>query len=622
MKEVARTYFQNLFSAGRRGNYNHILSGIDQCIFDEDSSKLKERYTKEEIWEALKEMGPTKVPEDDGFSALFYQKCWSIIGEDTTSFRLNFLNEAYELLHTLKQKRVGKKGLMAVKLDMSKIYDRVEWKFVEGVMKKMGFDSDWVDSLMKCVTTVSYSVVFNGFTGQYFTPSRDLRQGDPLSPFLFLFCGEGLSSLISSNTQEGEKRVVTRVLGVRSSNNPERYLGLPNLVGRKKKESFQSLKDRLLQRIDNWSIKHLSQGGNEKNRGKKGIHWCAWKDMCALKDEGGNSPLLTWKSVWATKGLLEKGLCWRVGKGDRISIWSDIWIPNVEENRLQNQISNVNIEFVSDLIDEKSRSWKTKLLVNTFHTEIVKKIMQILLPRAVHDYFQVWGGEPSGNFSVRSAYKLLQRATLVPSNNNLQAEIKTFYRKLWNLHVPSKLKIIVWKISWNYIPTLANLKIKRVAVETQCPRKFGNGLLGFSTGEQANSVVFFAVDYGSSGQVLHSDVASPFTTEAFAGLDAIRLGSSMGFNACMILGDSKTVIKKCQSADYDRSVIGALIRDIQLLKIHFQDLGFLFIPKSENLFAHFTARKTLKENENHYLEAGVSSWVQIEVERLKSRAPD
>ncbi|KAA3469546.1 non-ltr retroelement reverse transcriptase [Gossypium australe] len=82
MEEIARSYFQHLFSTGRRGNYNHILSGIDRCIFDEDKSKLKANYTKEEIREALKELGPTKAPGEDGFSTLFYKKCWSIIGED------------------------------------------------------------------------------------------------------------------------------------------------------------------------------------------------------------------------------------------------------------------------------------------------------------------------------------------------------------------------------------------------------------------------------------------------------------------------------------------------------------------------------------------------------------
>lgn len=56
---------------------------------------------------------------------------------------------------------------------------------------------------------------------------------------------------------------------------------------------------------------------------------------------------------------------------------------------------------------------------------------------------KVWRGESPGNFSVKSAYKLLQEATLDPSNNIIQVETKVFYRKLWNLYIPLKVKITV-----------------------------------------------------------------------------------------------------------------------------------------------------------------------------------
>src|SRR6185312_16125587 len=82
-----------------------------------------------------------------------------------------------------------------------KAYDRVEWNFLSAMMSHLGFHQSWVDSVMRLVSSVSFSVLFNGERLQSFKPTRGLRQGDPISPYLFLLTAEGLSGLINSKSQ-------------------------------------------------------------------------------------------------------------------------------------------------------------------------------------------------------------------------------------------------------------------------------------------------------------------------------------------------------------------------------------------------------------------------------------
>jgi len=104
--------------------------------------------------------------------------------------------------------RVNERSV-ALKLDISKAYDRIDWSYLKNVMIKMGFSNSWIDWIMMCVERVDYSVIVNKDMVVPIIPGRGLRQVDPLSPYLFILCAEGLSALIRDAEGRGELQGVS-----------------------------------------------------------------------------------------------------------------------------------------------------------------------------------------------------------------------------------------------------------------------------------------------------------------------------------------------------------------------------------------------------------------------------
>lgn len=82
---------------------------------------------------------------------------------------------AFEMMHCIDQRKKGNEALMAIKLDMGKAYDRVEWVYLEAMMRRLGFHEKWIALIMMCVTTESYSVLINGEPKGKIIPSRGLQ---------------------------------------------------------------------------------------------------------------------------------------------------------------------------------------------------------------------------------------------------------------------------------------------------------------------------------------------------------------------------------------------------------------------------------------------------------------
>lgn len=179
------------------------------------------------------------------------------------------MKEAFERLSSscfisgMNHKR-GNDGWMAIKADMEKAYDQVEWAFVLKILEQFGFHPTWFNWVKQCITSSSFSVLLNGGPYGNFVPTRGLRQGDPLSPFLFLLCSEILSRLLLKEEAAGHLRGIK--IGQAASVISHLLFADDLLLFGRANISNASAMDRCLETYMSWS-------GQKINRSKSFIHF-------------------------------------------------------------------------------------------------------------------------------------------------------------------------------------------------------------------------------------------------------------------------------------------------------------------------------------------------------------
>jgi hypothetical protein len=184
----------------------------------------------------------------------------------------------------------------------------------------------------------------------------------------------------------------------------------------------------------------------------------------------GNRPSYLWRSFMTAQSVLKNGLQWRVGNETEIKVWSDKWLPRpttykpISPRRILDQQA-----YVSDLIDQTTRTWNTGLISEVFLEEEAELIRSIpLSPLPVEDRL-IWRGTKNGLFSVRSAYYMEMENIANLQGSMSKPDEGRNWKEIWKLKVPNVVKHFLWKALNNLLPTRTNLAKKGVIQDTICP---------------------------------------------------------------------------------------------------------------------------------------------------------
>ncbi|XP_068474695.1 uncharacterized protein [Phaseolus vulgaris] len=183
-----------------------------------------------------------------------------VIDEHQSAFLRNrgLLDSVLIANEVVEEVRRNQRSALCFKVDYEKAYDLVRWNFLLDMLHRLGFHSKWIKWVTGCLKSSSNSVLVNGSPTEEFKPSRGLRQGDPLAPFLFLVVAEGLAGLVR---QASKQKMLTGVKVGRDIAIPFKYLGL-EIGGNPGKASFwEPAINRINARLSSWKGKFLSMAG-------------------------------------------------------------------------------------------------------------------------------------------------------------------------------------------------------------------------------------------------------------------------------------------------------------------------------------------------------------------------
>ena len=182
-----------------------------------------------------------------------------------------------------------------------------------------------------------------------------------------------------------------------------------------------------------------------------------------------------WRSIMHGKKLIRKGILWRVGNGKHIDILRDHWIPDTIPATLLSYSSTLHNKKVNTLMLENENKWNENLIRNIFPEEIAGKILSIPISSEGWDDFPSWIYSKNGAYTVRSAYNLVRtyqfwsnRSISGKGSSSKQDYLEKVWKRLWAIQCPNKMKIMLWRIAHNCLPTGSQLQTRSIPTRYDC----------------------------------------------------------------------------------------------------------------------------------------------------------
>ena len=177
-----------------------------------------------------------------------------------------------------------------------------------------------------------------------------------------------------------------------------------------------------------------------------------------------------WKSILHSKNLIERNGRWRVGDGENIRIFQDAWLPNSNAGKILFHKNVLAPSTTADgLIDPNSGWWNLGLIDQCFYPLDAKKIISLPLCITPQTDSFVWTAEKNGSYSMKSGYKILcEDQQTGEAVSDLTETQRNFWKGIWKLKLPNKIKHFLWKSCTNSLPTKENLMRRTIIQENVC----------------------------------------------------------------------------------------------------------------------------------------------------------